>query len=76
MKYLYIVDYWVPFPTSEYGGVINVIAENDVDCFEQLAEERAFDSNYQDRIMQNVVKAQKFALADEYESGIIEAFTT
>jgi hypothetical protein len=76
MKYLYIVDYWVPFPASEYGGVINVIAENDVDCFEQLAEERAFDSNYRDRIMQNIVKAQKFGLADEYESGIIEAFTT
>ena len=29
MKYLYIVDYWVPFPSSEYGGIINVIAEND-----------------------------------------------
>jgi hypothetical protein len=76
MKYLYIVDYWVPFPASEYGGVINVIAENDVDCFEKLAEERAFDHQYQDRIMQNVVKAQKFALAESYESGIIEAFTT
>jgi len=32
MKYLYIVDYWVPFPSSEYGGVINVIAENDIEC--------------------------------------------
>jgi hypothetical protein len=26
--------------------------------------------------MPNVVKAQKFALVDEYESGIIDAFTT
>jgi hypothetical protein len=76
MKYLYIIDYWVPFPASEYGGVINVIAENDVNCFEQLAEERAFDTRYRDRIMQNIVKAQKFGLVDEYESGIIEAFTT
>ena len=28
MKNLYIVDYWVPFPQSEYGGIINVIAED------------------------------------------------
>lgn len=76
MKYLYIVDYWVPFPSSEYGGVINVIADNDVDCFNQLVEERSFDQKYQDKIMPVVVKAQKFALVDEYESGIIEAFTT
>jgi len=26
--------------------------------------------------MPNVVKAQKFSLVDEYESGIIDAFTT
>jgi hypothetical protein len=76
MKYLYIVDYWVPFPSSEYGGVINVIADNDVDCFNQLVEERSFDQKYQDKIMPSVVKAQKFALVDNYESGIIEAFTT
>ena len=36
MKYLYIVEYWVPFPQSEYGGIINVIAENDSEAFELL----------------------------------------
>jgi len=36
MKYLYIVDYWVPFPSSEYGGLINVIAENDIECHDIL----------------------------------------
>lgn len=76
MKYLYIVDYWVPFPSSEYGGIVNVIAENDVECFNLLSEENAFDSNYTDRIMPAVVKAQKLPLAEEYESSIIEAFTT
>jgi hypothetical protein len=76
MKSLYIVDYWVPFPSSEYGGVISLIAENDTEAFELLAAEQAFDENYQDRIMPNVVKAQKFALVDDYESGIIDAFTT
>ena len=25
---LYIVDYWIPFPSSEYGGLYVVAAEN------------------------------------------------
>jgi hypothetical protein len=76
MKSLYIVDYWVPFPSSEYGGVVSLIAEDDTEAFELLSEEEGFDENYQDRIMPNVVKAQKFKLVDDYESGIIDAFTT
>ncbi len=76
MKSLYIVDYWVPFPSSEYGGVVSLIAEDDTEAFELLSEEDGFDEKYQDRIMPNVVKAQKFKLVDDYESGIIDAFTT
>ncbi len=76
MKSLYIVDYWVPFPSSEYGGVVSLIAENDTEAFELLSQEEGFDDRYQNLIMPNVVKAQKFALVDEYESGIIDAFTT
>jgi hypothetical protein len=76
MKYLYIIDYWVPFPSSEYGGVINMIAENDTEAFELLAAEESFDDRYTDRIMERVVNGQKFALVEDYESGILEAFTT
>ena len=76
MKFLYIVDYWVPFPSSEYGGVVNVIAESDSEAFSLLSDEKGFDNRYQDRIMSNIIKAQKFKLQDDYESGIIEAFTT
>ncbi len=76
MKSLYIVDYWVPFPSSEYGGLINLIAESDTEAFEILKSEEQFDDRYTDRIMERVVNAQKFALVDEYESGLLEAFTT
>jgi hypothetical protein len=76
MKSLYIVDYWVPFPSSEYGGVINLIAENDTDAFTILADEPTYDDEYNHLIMQNVVSAQKFILQDDYESGIIDSFTT
>jgi len=76
MKFLYLIDYWVPFPSSEYGGVINLIAENDTEAFQLLTNEESFDEKYQNLIMPNVVKAQKFKLVDDYESGIIDAFTT
>ena len=76
MKSLYIVDYWVPFPSSEYGGLINLIAESDTEAFEILSQANFYDESYVDRIMPNVVNAQKFALVDEYESGIIDSFTT
>lgn len=76
MKYLYLVDYWVPFPSSEYGGLITLIAESDAEAFDILSSEEQFDETYVDRIMEKVVTAQKFSLQDEYESGILEAFVT
>ena len=76
MKSLYIVDYWVPFPSSEYGGLINLIAETDIEAFEILSDEESFDETYVPLIMEKVINAQKFKLTDEYESGIIDAFTT
>ena len=76
MKNLYIVEYWVPFPQSEYGGIVNVIAETDSEVFDLLSTDASFNESYINRIMPNVKKAQKFPLVDEYESGIIEAFVT
>ena len=76
MKYLYIIDYWVPFPQSEYGGVISLIATDDSEAFELLANEEGFNTDYVDLIMPNVIKAQKLQLAEDYESNIIDAFIT
>ena len=76
MKSWYIVDYWVPFPSSEYGGVINLIAENDTEAFGILADEQTYDNEYNHLIMSSVVNAQRFELKDDYESGIIDSFTT
>ena len=75
-KSLYIIDYWVPFPQSEYGGVVNVIAKDDSEAFELLAAEEGFNEDYIDRIMPNVIKAQKLPLEGFFESNIIDAFTT
>ena len=76
MKQLYIVDYWIPFPQSEYGWVVNVIADDDSEAFELLANEEQFNEDYVNLIMPNVMKAEKLNLSDEYQSGIIDAFIT
>jgi len=77
MKYLYLVDYWVPFPSSEYGGLIGVVAENDIECHDILLNWRdECDSKYDNLIMEKVDIAQCYALVDPIESGIVESFTT
>lgn len=76
-KYLYLVDHFIQWPQSEYGGLWNVIAENDNECFDLIVAEDANEyPEYYNKLRENVLKAQKFALVDEYESGILEAFTT
>lgn len=78
MTYLYIVDHYIPFPCSEYGGVWNVIAQNDDECFDLITADdvdnfhEEFYSNLKDRI----IKAQRFALANDQTSRIVESFTT
>ena len=77
MKYLYLVDYWVPFPSSEYGGLINVVAENDNQCHDILLDWRdECDTKYDNLIMEKVNVAPVYALAEDIESGIVETFTT
>lgn len=71
MKTLYIVDYWNP---ESEGGIINVIAENDAECIEILSDEEEFPEDKGHLIPQNVITANKLNLADDYDSGIIDAF--
>lgn len=76
MKFLYLVDYWVPFPSSEYGGLISVIAEDDNECHDILRDCEDYDDRYTQKIMERVVSAPRFSLVDEEKSRIIESFTT
>jgi hypothetical protein len=78
MKYLYLVNFWVPFPSSEYGGLINVIAENDIECHNILRDTEEFyhDQKYSDRIMEAVVDAPRFQLTDDEPSRVVDYFIT
>ena len=46
-KFLYVVDHFIPFPRSEYGGIWNVVAENDDECFDLItAEDDGMNDDY------------------------------
>ncbi len=73
---MYVIDYWVPFPQSEYGGLITLIAENDTEALELLSDEELFNEDYGHLIMEKIITATKLKLSNDYESGIIEVFCT
>ena len=77
MKNLYLVDYWVPFPSSEYGGMVAVIAEDDNECYDVLLDWRdELESKYDSNIISQVKRAPKVAVVNEEKSRVVEAFTT
>jgi hypothetical protein len=77
MKTLFIVDHFVPFPQSEYGGVWNVIADDEDECFDLITSED--DSNYFEYygvLRENISKAYKYTITSEAEPGIVTSFLT
>ena len=76
-KFFYIVNHFVPFPTSEYGGIWNVIAESDEECFDLIAEQdENYNEQYYGQLRENIMKSMNYELAEDVESGIVEEFTT
>ena len=76
-KFFYIVDNFCPFPTSEYGGLWNVIAENDDECFDLItASDDGFNQQYYANLRENIQKSRTYALAETLDSCIVEEFTT
>ena len=77
-KFFYIVDHYVPFLSSEYGGIWNVIAEDDDECFDLItsADDGDFNSQYYGHLRENIMKAPTYAIAENLESCIVEQITT
>lgn len=77
MKYLYVIDHFVPFPQSEYGGVWNVIAESDEQCFDIIiCDDDDLNIGCYGKLRENISKAPKYALVDELESKVVTSFIT
>ena len=77
-KFFYIVDHYVPFPSSEYGGIWNVIAEDDDECFDLITgtDDGDFNSKYYGNLRENILKSRTNALSENLESQVVEEFTT
>ena len=76
-KFLYLVDFWVPFPASEYSGLLVVIGKDDNEVYDILLNWSSdYYKKYDSLIMQDVIKAQRFSLIDEQQSRIVESFVT
>ena len=77
MKYLFVVDHFISFPQSEYGGLWNVVAEDHEECFDIIvSDDDDFNSANYGKLRQNIKKADKYALADELESKVVSSFLT
>lgn len=76
-KFFYILEYFVPQFQSEYGGLLNVIAESDEECFDVVVQwDNETWTEYYPKLRENIIKAPKFALVENEESCVVEAFTT
>ena len=77
-KFLYIVQHYVPFPASEYGGVWNVIAEDDNECFDLITSDDSdnFYEKYYSDLRENILNARTYALAEDVDSEVVDSFTT
>lgn len=77
MKYLYVVDHFVPFPSSEYGGIWNVVASNNEECFDLITDfDEDFNVDFYPNLRENIIKARVLPLAEDIESSVIAEFTT
>jgi hypothetical protein len=76
-KFLYIVDHFIPFPASEYGGVWNVIAESNEECFDLITDsDNEQYPEYYSNLRKNINDARVYTLADDVQSHVVESFTT
>ena len=74
---MYIGDYWAPFPSSEYGGMWVVMAENE-DQVIDILKGTSYDDRYEDLIPEAVSKAKVFSLDknETFKPQLIENFYT
>jgi hypothetical protein len=77
---MYLVDLWIPFPTSQYGGLLCVVAETKAECINLIIEETVDDYvknyDYKELIENTVNMAKVFQLDNESDSGVVKSFWT
>ena len=78
-KFFYVVEHYIKFPHSEYGGIWNVIAEDDDECFDLISskdKENHWEKDYR-YLRENINDARRFTLYNgDLKSQVIEEFIT
>ena len=74
---LYIVDHFIPFPQSEYGGVWNVLASDDEECFDLItdADDNQFPEYY-GKLRGTIGNAAKYTVVGNVEPKVVTSFLT
>jgi hypothetical protein len=75
-KFLFIGEYWVKFPRSEYGGMWSVIASSEEECIELLKKLDEFNDEYHYNIEHEVKNSKVFQIEDGFDSGVVQFFFT
>jgi hypothetical protein len=81
-KTLYLVNYWVPFPASKYGGLQAVLALDDDECYELIKKYSddmgitRYQNDYEELIKARIKKATRYEIKGDNPSGIVRSFTT
>lgn len=80
-KFVYVVDYWMPFPSSEYGGLEVYVAENNNQVIDMIVErlsdwDKIGFPDPRNRITSVVKKAKKIPASEDAELGYVDSFTT
>ena len=74
---LYIVDHFIPFPQSEYGGIWNVLASNEEECFDLITAEDAENfPEYYGQLRSNITNSAKYTVVDNVEPKVVTSFLT
>jgi hypothetical protein len=73
---IYVGNYWVPFPASEYGGTWSVIAKDEQQCIELLTEHKYYDDEYNEFIPSAVRQAYVFKLMHDTHPHVVDTFFT
>ena len=79
-KTLYLVNWWVPFPASEYGGLQAVLAIDDAECYNLIKQYSdtfiKYQKDFEELIKTRIKKATRYEIKGDNPSGIVRSFTT
>ena len=76
-KFLYLVDFWVPFPASEYSGLLAVVGKDDNEVHDILLNWRdEYLDKYDSWLCKKLLMQGLMLLAEDVDSVVVESFTT